>query len=225
MDSNKAFELLLEVKDVLTKLDVKWWVDCGVLLGFVRDGDIISWDSDIDLGTFDYDKWPQIAKELRKQGYRIGAEYHPFPYMRSRRLSYNWAGVKTLLKKFTTSAKALLGGELDKDGIHISICIRDKTDDLMWTTTTAKKPDWYIGAAPLRYFEPLDSIIIKGYEFPIPNNVEDYLGLLYGKSWRVPMKLAYSDIITMAPESEKLEKISIEGVKEAIERWRRKYLR
>ena len=198
MESKKAFELLLEVKDVCMKLNVKWWVDLGALLGFVRNGDFISWDPDIDLGTFDRDMWPQMAKKFKKRGYGIGTEYHPFP------------------------PKSERGGKLYKDRIHIGFCIRDKMNDLMWSTTVPwSDSDWFIVAIPLHYYEPLDRIIIKGYEFPIPNKVEEYLELLYGKNWRVPDK---NWSIPKMPCVEKLEKLSIKGVNEAIEKWQKKNL-
>jgi len=52
MDEKVAVETLKQVKEVLDKHKVKYWLETGTLLGAIRDGKIIPWDRDIDLGTW-----------------------------------------------------------------------------------------------------------------------------------------------------------------------------
>ena len=52
MKAEGAVENLREIKDILDKNNVKFWLDAGTLLGAVRDGKIIEWDNNIDLGTW-----------------------------------------------------------------------------------------------------------------------------------------------------------------------------
>jgi len=52
MDEGAAVEALKEVKNILDKSDIEYWLDMGTPLGAVRDGKIIPWDSDIDLGVW-----------------------------------------------------------------------------------------------------------------------------------------------------------------------------
>lgn len=50
-----AIEALREVKEVLDKHGVEYWLDYGTLLGAVRGGRFIPWDHDIDLGLWHKD--------------------------------------------------------------------------------------------------------------------------------------------------------------------------
>jgi len=69
----KDIEILKEVKDVFDKNGVTFWLDCGSLLGAVRDGKIISWDHDFDLGLR-YDEIDKINKSidiLKEKGFKV----------------------------------------------------------------------------------------------------------------------------------------------------------
>ena len=39
------------VTDLLTENNITYWLDYGALLGAVRNGELIPWDSDVDLGV------------------------------------------------------------------------------------------------------------------------------------------------------------------------------
>ena len=69
-----AIEALREVKEVFDKHGIEFWLDCGTLLGAVRDGKFIPWDSDIDLGTWgeEVHKIACACKELQDMGFVIG---------------------------------------------------------------------------------------------------------------------------------------------------------
>ena len=45
----KAKYVLKDVASIFKFLKIDYSLDCGTLLGIVRDGDIIAWDNDIDL--------------------------------------------------------------------------------------------------------------------------------------------------------------------------------
>ncbi|GAI21113.1 unnamed protein product [marine sediment metagenome] len=52
MNDKAAKESLLEVKEVLNELKIKFWLTWGTLLGAVRDKGFIPWDTHIDLKMF-----------------------------------------------------------------------------------------------------------------------------------------------------------------------------
>lgn len=52
-----------EIKEVLDQHSIPFWLEDGTLLGAVRDGRMIPWDHDIDLGSF---KESFQSKEIRK---------------------------------------------------------------------------------------------------------------------------------------------------------------
>ena len=59
MDINKAIKSLLQIKKILDKYDIEYWLDEGSLLGAVRDKRLIEWDKDIDLSVW-YTTLPKI---------------------------------------------------------------------------------------------------------------------------------------------------------------------
>ena len=73
MDEKAAVEALREVKEILDKHGIEYWLDCGTLLGAIRDRKFIPWDSDIDLGMWekDFDKIVSIVDYLRDMGFEI----------------------------------------------------------------------------------------------------------------------------------------------------------
>ena len=42
--------MLLKTIDILNEKKYKYWLEAGTLLGILRDGDLIPWDYDADLG-------------------------------------------------------------------------------------------------------------------------------------------------------------------------------
>lgn len=70
---NKDIEILKEVKEVFDKNDVTFWLDCGSLLGAVRDGKMIPWDHDFDLGLRydEIDKINRCMKILKDKGFSV----------------------------------------------------------------------------------------------------------------------------------------------------------
>ena len=52
-DKELAMNDFAEVNNILLKHDITLWADLGTLLGFIRDGGFIPWESDIDVGCFE----------------------------------------------------------------------------------------------------------------------------------------------------------------------------
>jgi hypothetical protein len=48
----KEKEILERVLRTLKRVNVNWWLDQGTLLGVIRDGDLLPWDHDIDIGVW-----------------------------------------------------------------------------------------------------------------------------------------------------------------------------
>lgn len=70
-------DLLRQVKELLDEHGVEFWLDCGTLLGAVRDGKFIPWEHDIDLGSW-RDNVPEavktsVSEELRNRGFEVSA--------------------------------------------------------------------------------------------------------------------------------------------------------
>jgi len=79
--NNELFDLLQQVKEALDQHNIEFWLDCGTLLGAVREGKFLSWENDLDFGvmseTISTSKKILISETLRDQGHSVWiAENH-----------------------------------------------------------------------------------------------------------------------------------------------------
>ena len=67
--------MLADTDNILNDLDIKYWLDCGTLLGAIRDNQLISWDNDIDLGCWktpnDYEVKQELKSKFEELGYEV----------------------------------------------------------------------------------------------------------------------------------------------------------
>lgn len=69
-------EILSDINSICEKYNIKWFIDCGTLLGAVRHGGFVPWDDDVDICMLrdDYMKFIAVADEELKQiwkGYKL----------------------------------------------------------------------------------------------------------------------------------------------------------
>ncbi len=76
MDEKIAIENLREIKEIFDRHGIEFWLDCGTLLGIVRNGHLIPWDNDIDLGIWKkevekFSSGKEAYSDLQKKGFDI----------------------------------------------------------------------------------------------------------------------------------------------------------
>jgi len=167
MDRDNAKRILLEVKEVLDKEGLEFWLCFATCLGAVREGDFIDIDYDIDLGLRHAEYVPKIPKLIeifKDRGFDIKTLSTPYDYQR-------------MIK-------------LDKDNIRVDLVGWDLVINNFSNTVRAYyfhpvEPDGKCHVFIREMFDNLKKIKFCGEDFNIPLADEMFLELLYGENWRV----------------------------------------
>lgn len=175
------------------KLDIRYWAECGTVLGYKRHGGIIPWDDDIDIDVHPDDLSKLSSMEIEKEFARYGCALYPiyFGYRvcpillpdfgkqvknnTTRNVDYNWP----FLDVFATSF-------FDKTGSGIQDHIRYKDQDALefW-------PDYYLTKEETRLKQVEFGPTNMRVKIFIPGNVETYLNRIYGDDY---MTIAYQEL-------------------------------
>jgi lipopolysaccharide cholinephosphotransferase len=225
LDEKECIKSLCEIKNILDDAGIKYWLDEGTLLGAVRDGKFISWDTDIDIGTF-YNEARKIIKkvpELEKKGFKvIITDYRIYLYKKSvaiglcfYRFKKNKAWVLhgvvfprlfcRLLKYIYLRIERLLYKNLytEKD---LSVKFIFFITPFFALSTIRKfifkvfillRTKYYFFSFPSYYVKDFKEIIFYNMNFNIPFYFKDYLKFFYGKNWQIPDPRWKDNLVTM----------------------------
>ena len=166
LNKDWSFKNLCDVKEIFEKLNIKYWIDCGLVLGLYREGDMIAGDED----DVDFCVWKEDAHKLEKALPEFAKKE-----LRARRTNRSSDG--------EISAIAL------KRVSRVDIHATDKKDDVvyfpMYRLRGVKPHRYGVYVYPAKCFEKLGTIKWRGVEFPCPNPIEDYLVARYGSDWNI----------------------------------------
>ena len=144
--------------NILQKLEIDFMIDGGLLLGIIREGDIIKWDWDIEFSFYNHvlmNNMEKILKETNKNGFSI----------------------YKLDKKNT---KLELYKELPYD--VFSFTFKE------WKHNKKKKCfERKQFTVPDKYFLNLEKIKYLNLELYCPGPIVEYLDLMYG-DWKTPKR-------------------------------------
>lgn len=158
MDIKIAHNILKDVASKLEKMGVRYWIDGGTVLGLYRDGQLISYDRDMDfvIHYCDLDKINMDAFD-----------------------NYDWYISK--LKGKTISIDLFV----DKIGINLFMAY-DKGKKIECNGIKGGTHR-IIFRCPKKYIENLSSVKLEGKSYPCPSDTDKYLTKKYGK-WRIPQE-------------------------------------
>ena len=173
MDLGTAEGLLKEAKEVLDGFGIVFFLRHGTCLGAVRDGALIEWDDDLDIGSIiglhglTEEAIKPVAKAFRERGYDV----------------------------IITEADLHISLELSKQDIGLDwTCYRIIDDNIY---------QWPVLKIPVSLHRDLKSIDFLGERFNVPNPPEEYLRLKYGPEWMTPKRFGYEDdVLALMPDEQ-----------------------
>jgi hypothetical protein len=150
----------LKICSILDKLKIKYFLQTGILLGAIRDNDLIPWDWDVELSVFSDDvikKFDLLIQEIDNSGF----------------------SVERYLKE-SASLKIDFVGKLPEEttGYTIKGWNHDKNGKFFWRRTY-KIPEYFLLSMQKIYF-------FEKYHYA-PNPLEKFLEYQYG-DWKKPLK-------------------------------------
>ena len=162
---------LKKLCDVLSKLKIKHWINCGTLLGAYREEKIIDHDNDLDLTAiinFD-DNW--ICPLHGGKKYQINLLYE---------LQQDFY-IKTFTENQYVALRPREHSNFNLDQI-----------DIGWF------PSEESSYFPSFFLDELDTIKLYDIEFPCPRHLDLYIPLRYGSDWKTP-KENFSPVQMLTP--------------------------
>ncbi|PVX23827.1 MAG: hypothetical protein CW716_11240 [Candidatus Bathyarchaeum sp.] len=217
MNKELAVESLSAVKEVFDRKDVSFWLDHGTLLGAVRSGEILHWDSDVDLGAWYKSPFhfTTTFDEFKKLGFNVvlnpeqgvvtmwKGDCNINLTLYRRRGSYAWT---TWIPERKSKLRRILQRGMNISNLRtyamkenvatgkskhflsmLPSALKQQLTDVSWI---ALHSFGYMVPVviPAHYFENLSTINFYGMQFRVPSDVEKYLEYRYGADWRTPNK-------------------------------------
>jgi lipopolysaccharide cholinephosphotransferase len=174
--AKEAYKMLQVIANLLREHRIPYILEAGTLLGVVREGRLLPWDTDVDI-TVLYQNADQIRKlkwKLFLKGYR----------MRIRRFERNVGPFKKgdirIIKIQTTYLW------LFKHHTLMDIFLKYKIGEAYYWALKGEK--YIIKRSPSEYYENTKWIEFMGNLFTVPAKAEEYLAYHYGADWRIPIR-------------------------------------
>ena len=162
-DKEIMLKNIKEIRDILQKYTNNWWIDCGTLLGFRRDGNFIDGDLDTDIGIFAEDFDLRMLEDFSRADFKIG----------------NVFGIDGKGREIS----------LVKENVKTDIYFYYKQDDFRWLAMWNNGGKVKEDIIPMKFksniIEEIESQEYLGEKWNVPKNTEEYLITRYG-DWKTP---------------------------------------
>lgn len=165
-------QCLTDMKTILDKAGISFFLVCGTLLGAHRDGKFIEHDEDIDIGILSSDFNSTVKDDIQKSGLfrmRIRGDV-------SRSLHF------TNIHKNGTVIDIFLFYSMDSP---------EKYYHATFDGVCKSKPGGFCKL--MNHLRGFTQTVFMGNTYMIPTNTEEILLESYGEDWRIPKKMTYSE--------------------------------
>lgn len=169
----EAEQLLEAVARVFESCKISYFLEGGTLLGLKRENRILPWDNDVDF-TITNDalkKLPDLQSELKKNGLRLRIRY----FDTDESGSFKKGNIRILkIRKYRFFK--LLKGRVAAD-----VFVKYKQADSYYWKVGEKT----LKSCPVGFYQKTETINFKGFNYPAPSPIEEYLAHRYGTDWKV----------------------------------------
>ena len=163
-ERESAYEELDMVSKSLQQIEnLKYFHSCGTMLGILRDGRLLDWDTDIDFDVLDAtEQQVVLIKDLfEKLGYK------------SLRMLSNEDKISQMV--------------FYKEPYHVmDICFWYEEGEFYLNDVPESL--YFKRVHPKKLYENFQSYRLSGVDFIFPSDSESYFTYLYGEDWRLPKK-------------------------------------
>lgn len=167
MNRKIARQNLLDVKKILDKHKIKFWLNTGTLLGAIREKNFIKWDHDIDLRV-------KVIEWKHSIIHAFKAKKFKFRIVRPR-----YAQKSSLIKYIQLTRN-------NGCPINIAFAYFYRPDSVY--ITWANKPDDILNLTPAHFYRQDEFIKFLETKFLAPHDPISFLMRVYGKRWKIPIK-------------------------------------
>jgi len=203
MDSEKSDDEVKEnmlshartIVNILNDHGIHFWMYGGALLGYVRDGNLIPWDMDIDLFVWkkDYQKVLDLKKLFERKGFRfLQKETSVALYWEKREVTiarYKLEGdIATIRDRLITKNKI---GNMIYFGLLVKAVqykLKRTHRFLRWVLLKTNCCYSVTQIVPAHFYLNLKKIDFFGLPLKVPKETKEYLEYTFGKDWRKPQK-------------------------------------
>jgi len=155
---SNLIKVLEYASNLLREHNIPFWLMAGTLLGAVRNGKMIPWDNDVDIGIWHHDakRILDLESRISQDGFELGLVHAGSQYWNVH--IFSSPGCLFHIDMFTWEMK----GEISHSVEH----------------------KHYL--CPTTDLQNLDEIEFEGTKYPCPQHVETTLSNYYGPDWRTP---------------------------------------
>ena len=172
MNEENGIEYLKLLHNIFSELNITFWLIYGTCLGVYRDGALIPWDTDIDIGIWPQDNYELLVESLEKN------------FIKPECLFMDVKGVSTLwIIKVGDYHRT--NNSIDP---YLDITPFYEGNGSYWFLRGIKDGNVVGLRYPKIFFDSFEQIEFKGLTFNVPANTNEYLAYLYN-DWRRSQKI------------------------------------